>query len=62
MKIAFSNVIGTGTWYYFTKDGTAATGEVEINGQKLYFDNPWGFQTKGSVAQNGKFMTKTLVN
>ena len=47
-----------GTWYYFTKDGTAATGEVEINGQKLYFDNPWGFQTKGRVAQNGKFYDK----
>ena len=47
-----------GTWYYFTKDGTAATGEVEINGQKLYFDNPWGFQTKGRVADNGKFYDK----
>ena len=22
-----------GRWHYFTKDGTAATGEVEINGQ-----------------------------
>ena len=58
LKNRFFERNGTGTWYYFTKDGTAATGEVEINGQKLYFDNPWGFQTKGRVAQNGKFYDK----
>ena len=43
LKNRFFERNGTGSWYYFTKDGTAATGEVEINGQKLYFDNPWGF-------------------
>ena len=32
--------------------------KLEINGQKLYFDNPWGFQTKGRVADNGKFYDK----
>ena len=42
-------------WYYFYADGTAATGAVQINGQKLYFDTNHGRQVKGAFAPDGHY-------
>ena len=42
-------------WYYFYADGTAATGEVQINGQKLYFNTSNGRQVKGAFAPDGHY-------
>lgn len=42
-------------WYYFYADGTAATGAVQINGQKLYFNTSNGRQVKGSFAPDGHY-------
>ena len=42
-------------WHYFYGDGTAATGAVQINGQKLYFDTNHGRQVKGAFAPDGHY-------
>lgn len=44
-----------GNWYYFGKDGAAVTGQQEINGDVLYFEDN-GHQIKGQFhkGQDGK--------
>ena len=48
-------VFTEGAWHYFYGDGTAATGAVQINGQKLYFDTNHGRQVKGAFAPDGHY-------
>lgn len=48
-------VFTEGAWHYFYGDGTAATGAVQINGQKLYFDTNHGRQVKGDFAPDGRY-------
>ena len=48
-------VFTEGAWHYFYGDGTAATGAVQINGQKLYFDTNHGRQVKGTFAPDGHY-------
>lgn len=48
-------VFTEGAWHYFYGDGTAATGTVQINGQKLYFDTNHGRQVKGDFAPDGRY-------
>ena len=48
-------VFTEGAWHYFYDDGTAATGAVQINGQKLYFDKNHGRQVKGAFAPDGHY-------
>ena len=48
-------VFTEGAWHYFYGDGTTATGAVQINGQKLYFDTNHGRQVKGAFAPDGHY-------
>ncbi|WP_293889183.1 NUDIX domain-containing protein [Streptococcus sp.] len=40
-------------WYYFDENGQVVTGDQEINGQELHFDEN-GVQTKGGFATDAE--------
>ena len=52
--LATNKFIGDGdNWYYFDENGQVVTGDQEINGQELHFDEN-SVQTKGGFATDAE--------